>query len=961
MIFLKRPIKTLTLTLACLFLLTPSLVRGQQQTLDFEGYSAGEILEYVTASAGYAGIQVIATHPACPTRNAAIIFDSSCPGGCSGGDDDLGTPNASFGGPGIGSGGAAGNGAENDTALGNLLIIHQHCSDLTSSPVANPQDFGGSATLDLVFPTDVTVSSLTTIDVEGTENLQIDFYDKDGTPVGFANPIVTGDNGKAVLAPMPLGGAASVSGVRKMSVARQGSGAIDNIVFEPDATADLELTKTVDNAAPDSGATVVFTLDLINQGPDGTTNVRVDDRVPNGLTYVSHACDGVDNIEVSDFTNAAGETQQLVSATIDALAAGASAQCTVTVSVETGDPMENVAEVMTSDAYDPDSTPGNDIPEEDDQDTAAVTPGESSGGGEGGLESDGNMATHLARRLFNRRIDAQQQTALMAAPQPARLSPTVDNARFLSKGSSSLEDLRNAVPNEGPHATLAYEVSPYDLLSITNATGVLAVDYLQIDGRRLGAIFSTTSPNGELYDHTKASCDRLGGGMLEDVRLTSINGHNFVLSKIHHTSGDIDYAISFVAYRTGSQYSIDSRFTSSEYDVPASSEVINIQVWGVSPEFTSQIAKNLLDQLESANTLNYINGAERAPQVFVADGSYSQGVIKLRVANKLDAAAPITIRGSLSSTEADAERSIRTPFEHTVMLNKPSPDSPYSEVSLSVGSIFDATLSVKHTSSGSVDQLYHADGAWSYATGDESAVDDFKTAANKQHYSFDKYIVERSGSIRGQVKNWVSLFRYLQPNGQSVDLSEYTYISFTAHGSGQIRMITEKESIKDWNQYGFTFSLTAEPQRYQINFSELRKEVAYDGPFTADDVTLLAFYALGDGQTSRDFSINIENVTFGGARAAAGEELPKLFSLEQNFPNPFNPVTQISYSLEESMRVKLTVYDTLGREIAVLVDGLQSAGNHEVPFNAGNLPSGLYMYRLETQQGNDAKMMSLLK
>ena len=89
--------------------------------------------------------------------------------------------------------------------------------------------------------------------------------------------------------------------------------------------------------------------------------------------------------------------------------------------------------------------------------------------------------------------------------------------------------------------------------------------------------------------------------------------------------------------------------------------------------------------------------------------------------------------------------------------------------------------------------------------------------------------------------------------------------------------------------------------------------------------------------------------------------MPMLFDLEQNFPNPFNPATQIGYSLQESMRVRLRVYDLLGREVATLVDGLQSAGNHEVTFNAGNLPSGLYMYRIDTQNGSTSKMMSLLK
>lgn len=957
-----RLYKPCLLTLLLAFIVWgPQESAAQTQVIDFEQYETGEILTYVAGSEGYGGIAVSATHPSCPTRNAAIIFDSSCPGGCSGGDDDLGTPNASFGGPGTGTGGAAGSGHENDTALGNLLVVHQFCSDLSSSPVANPRDFGGNATVSLTFPTDVTVQELTTLDVEGSETLQIDFFDEDGNAVGFANPVVTGDNGKAVLTAMPLGGNPSVSAVRTMTVTRQGSGAIDNIVFTPDAVADLEITKSVDNPTPDSGATVVFTLDLVNQGPDAASNVTIDDRVPAGLHYVSHSCDaGVSNLEVGSFINDAGETQQLVRATVDNIAAGNSATCTVSATVDTRTAVENVVEIMTSDAFDPDSTPGNNVPEEDDQDTAAITPGESSGGGDGGIESEGTMAIQLAQRLFNRRVDAQQRASLLAAPVPQTFLPTSENAMRLAKSGSGLDDLRSAIPVEGPHTSLAYEVTPRDLLGITNATGVLAVDYLQVNGRRLGAIFSTTSPTGELYDHTKVSCDRLGGGKLEDVRLTRINGHNFVLSKLRHASGDIDYAISFVAYRAGNAYTIDSRFSPDEYDVPSGSEVINIQVWGVTPEFSAGVVADLLTSLGANSTLDYLNSATQAPQIFVSDGEYSQGNITLRIANRAGA-TQVTIRGSLSATEADAARNIRTPFERTVDLNKPSAAFPYAEVALAVGSIFDAILTVEHAASGSLDQLYHADGTWSYATGDESEVDNFSTTSNKQLYTDDRYIVERSGAIEGKVKNWVSLFRYLQPNGKAVNLSAYNYLSFTASGTGQVRLIAEKASIETWDQYGFTFELTEEPKRHSINFSEMRKEGRFDGPFEADDITLLAFYALGDGQQARPFSMDIKNLTFGGASQVAGEELPTLYSLEQNFPNPFNPVTQINFGLLESMNVRLAVYDVLGREVAVLVDGLQAAGAHEVTFEAGNLPSGLYMYRIETPQGSISKIMSLLK
>ncbi|MCX6122592.1 MAG: T9SS type A sorting domain-containing protein [Ignavibacteriales bacterium] len=73
---------------------------------------------------------------------------------------------------------------------------------------------------------------------------------------------------------------------------------------------------------------------------------------------------------------------------------------------------------------------------------------------------------------------------------------------------------------------------------------------------------------------------------------------------------------------------------------------------------------------------------------------------------------------------------------------------------------------------------------------------------------------------------------------------------------------------------------------------------------------------------------------------------PDQFALNQNFPNPFNPTTVISYQLPEASHVAIKVFDMLGREVATLVDGVKSAGQHTVELNASKLRSGIYFYRL---------------
>jgi hypothetical protein len=95
--------------------------------------------------------------------------------------------------------------------------------------------------------------------------------------------------------------------------------------------------------------------------------------------------------------------------------------------------------------------------------------------------------------------------------------------------------------------------------------------------------------------------------------------------------------------------------------------------------------------------------------------------------------------------------------------------------------------------------------------------------------------------------------------------------------------------------------------------------------------------------------------------AGTGQNLPAVFSLAQNFPNPFNPETVIRYSIPARARVTLTVYNVIGEAVAVLVDGEQEGGFHDVRFDGSSLASGVYFYRLQSAGLEQTKKLSLLK
>jgi hypothetical protein len=134
------------------------------------------------------------------------------------------------------------------------------------------------------------------------------------------------------------------------------------------------------------------------------------------------------------------------------------------------------------------------------------------------------------------------------------------------------------------------------------------------------------------------------------------------------------------------------------------------------------------------------------------------------------------------------------------------------------------------------------------------------------------------------------------------------------------------------NQWKLVGNQTADLQAYTISFSS---------------ATAYSYYSIAPtGLTAVQTS---EGMT------------PSSFTLDQNFPNPFNPSTRISFSITQESRVSLVVYDLLGRQVARLIDADLPAGTHSTTFNAGNLSSGVYLYRLQAGSFVQEKRMQLLK
>lgn len=198
--------------------------------IDFDDLPAGIVVDRIDGRAGSGPVGIHADNDRLHPRNAAILFDSSCAGGCSGGDDDLGTPHFDFGGPGIGEGGASTSAYPNANPLGNLLIVAQNLRDDDNDGLVDePNDQGDTtATIELDF------SAIAPVGID--EIVMADVEDKHGAPVvelfgidgELLEQVVIPAGGNNSVVRLTINSAEIVS---RVAISLAGSGALDRVRF----------------------------------------------------------------------------------------------------------------------------------------------------------------------------------------------------------------------------------------------------------------------------------------------------------------------------------------------------------------------------------------------------------------------------------------------------------------------------------------------------------------------------------------------------------------------------------------------------------------------------------------------------------------------------------------------------------------------------------------------------------
>jgi photosystem II stability/assembly factor-like uncharacterized protein len=195
-----------------------------------------------------------------------------------------------------------------------------------------------------------------------------------------------------------------------------------------------------------------------------------------------------------------------------------------------------------------------------------------------------------------------------------------------------------------------------------------------------------------------------------------------------------------------------------------------------------------------------------------------------------------------------------------------------------------------------------------------------------------------NGGVPVELTSFVAEF--IESKGE-VELSWITATETNNQGFDVERASLSTTPVQGWEKIGYVagFGTTTEPKIYSFVDTKLEtgkytyrlKQIDLDGTY----------------KYSKEVNVDVE--------------VPIEYALEQNYPNPFNPSTTIKYSIPEDGFVKLAVYNMLGEKIISLVNNVQKAGRYEINFNASNLASGIYLYRLEAQNYVSIKKMILIK
>ena len=564
-----------------------------------------------------------------------------------------------------------------------------------------------------------------------------------------------------------------------------------------------------------------------------------------------------------------------------------------------------------------------------DQDFAyGVSSGNTGTGNNGGVESE-SLGDAISKIYVGRKKNSMPTEFVKSSENLYNKVKLKSIQPYQGKGQTLLD----MFPTELVAGNVANVTSPTDILDYTIADEVLSVDF-SINGETKGVVLGIKTSD-KIYNHTKASCDRLRGAEILNVQKVRLEGYNFLMQGIKQRNGVVEYAISFAVSKNNNddKYTIQTNWYVNNYI--KFNDAYNFQVWSTKPADTQKLVQDILDNLKSYIPVQQTE-IQKFPETYASKIYREKGelVVNLR-STEVGNTAEVSMVELYSETANNIKHrynSLDTEIQQSLRLD------------IADGYEYDGLVTVEDEVE---DAFYHADGNWGldYDSDYTEILNYFVWNDFDRTYQDDEYSINRNVEIKATSEyDYLTVYKSLLPGTLSADYSEYKYLSFTAKGSGLMELGLIKSSVENWKQqYRVMVDLSEEEQTYYVPF-DIFSSTGTTNKITADDLTTLAFTFLPVEANTKDLDLFISNVKF-TKTAIEDQIVNKIEKFENNFmayPNPSKGSVNVMIFSKVDTKATISLFDVTGKEIYVAPVQLIN-GKNEIDFNVKVKPGVLFL------------------
>ncbi|WCC41302.1 T9SS type A sorting domain-containing protein [Tenacibaculum finnmarkense] len=560
-----------------------------------------------------------------------------------------------------------------------------------------------------------------------------------------------------------------------------------------------------------------------------------------------------------------------------------------------------------------------------------------SGGNEGGLESNNRLSEQINKRNYNRTKGNYKFNRSKAA--------RVTKSNHYKRKSKNSFELKDFIPLGVINTDETIESSPTDLVAITNATEIYAVDYMK-SGVSVASVLALKTENG-VYEHTKYICDRLLGAELISVSTIDINGQQFIKSLIRNTDNTVEFVLSLSAkiVNNNANFEIESHWNLDKYqsDIP----FYNFQIWSNSLDDLYLLAKEVIDLLSIEKPiLSY--KISPPPTVFVRKGKYINGALALEIINTnasenidFDAGFRITETSDLNKTNK------RIGLEKNYITN----------IKIETGNLFDIGFRIGDGIN-TPDDIFMSDGPWGVDDSQANTkVIDYVVSANTLDFENTDFPIERNVALEVTTDSYFAVHRALTPRFKPVNLADYNSFNLTAKGTGNVEVTFIKQSIATWEeQFKATIAVTENFEDYVISFSDFKSTNGTE--LILNDITTIVFTMLSEQGAMVTKRINLENIRFSTSTKVVIPELITKGNALKAAPNPLETISEIYFNTKQIAMVRLVIYNQLGRVVKE-IPYTTIVGENKIILKKGRLSTGLFFCKI-IGASEDHKVVKLI-